>query len=65
MIGNWKSQSDSQQIHETKNCEMQFRFKLWSPPVVTWEEGASLAKLLFGVSEIATWRVEIPCNMNL
>jgi hypothetical protein len=30
MIGIWKSQSDSQQIREVKNCEMHFRIRLWS-----------------------------------
>jgi hypothetical protein len=38
MIGSWKSQSDSQQIRETRNCEMQFRIRLWSQPVVTSAE---------------------------
>jgi hypothetical protein len=38
VIGSWKSQSDSQQIRETRNCEMQFRIRLWSQPVVTSAE---------------------------
>jgi hypothetical protein len=40
--------------------EVPFWNSLWSPPVVMRREGVSSDKLHFGVSGIATWRVEMP-----
>jgi hypothetical protein len=46
--------------HEMRNFESALCIRLWSQPLVTRREGVSPDKLHFGVSEIATWRVEMP-----
>ena len=48
------------QTHEMKNHERALCIRLWSQPMVTRREGVILVKLHFGVSEIATWKVEMP-----
>jgi hypothetical protein len=48
------------QTHEMRNRESALCIRLWSQPLVTRREGVSPDKLHFGVSEIATWKVEMP-----
>jgi hypothetical protein len=48
------------QTHEMRNHESALCIRLWSQPMVTRREGVSPDKLHFEVSEIATWKVEMP-----
>jgi hypothetical protein len=48
------------EVYKLVKYEAPFWHSLWSPPVVTRKEGVNSDKLHFGVSRIATWRVEMP-----
>jgi hypothetical protein len=54
------STEHSVKIHQMRNRESTLCIRLWSQPLVTRREGVYPDKLHFGVSEITTWRVEMP-----
>ena len=48
------------QIHKMRNHESALCIRLWSQPMVMRREGVSPDKLHLGVSEIMTWKFEVP-----
>jgi hypothetical protein len=68
-IANWSVETLHHRNSEVQNCESSLWISACSPPMVTssksCREEIKQISSLFGVSGIATWRVEMPRNRNL